>query len=65
MSGMAMGSMSMGGMPPLISFAKYYWAVVASAVAVATLVNIYNYALYRQRLVVALLQYIGYQLTRP
>jgi len=51
MSGMAMGSMSMGGLPPLIDFAKFYWAVVGSAVAVATLVNIYNHVLYRQRLV--------------
>ncbi|KAF2800728.1 hypothetical protein K505DRAFT_228089 [Melanomma pulvis-pyrius CBS 109.77] len=47
---MAMGSMSMGGLPPLISFAKFYWIVVACAVAVATLVNIFNYVLCRQRL---------------
>ncbi|PSN63721.1 hypothetical protein BS50DRAFT_499235 [Corynespora cassiicola Philippines] len=45
-----MGSMSMGGLPPLIEFPKYYWAVVGSAVGVATLVNIYNHGLYRQRL---------------
>lgn len=44
-----MGSMSMGGMPALIEFPKFYWAVVGTAIGVATLVNIYNHVLYRQR----------------
>ncbi|KAF2741115.1 hypothetical protein EJ04DRAFT_481486 [Polyplosphaeria fusca] len=48
--GMAMGSMSMGGMPPLMAFPQFYWAVVGSAIGVATLVNIYNHVLYRQRM---------------
>ncbi|KAF2873287.1 FAD-binding domain-containing protein [Massariosphaeria phaeospora] len=42
--------MAMGGVPPLLDFPKMYWAVVGSAVGVATLVNMFNYALYRQRL---------------
>ncbi|ORY18707.1 ferric-chelate reductase [Clohesyomyces aquaticus] len=50
MSGMAMGGMSMGGLPPLIDFPKMYWVVVGAAVGVATLVNIYNNVLCRQRL---------------
>ncbi|KAF9738231.1 hypothetical protein PMIN02_002952 [Paraphaeosphaeria minitans] len=50
MSGMAMGSMSMGGMPPLIAFPKYYWAVVGTVIGIATVVNIFNKILYRQRL---------------
>ncbi|OAL51138.1 ferric-chelate reductase [Pyrenochaeta sp. DS3sAY3a] len=44
--------MSMGHaskLPPLTEFPKFYYAVVGSAVGVATLVNIYNYALSRQR----------------
>ncbi|KAJ4355975.1 ferric-chelate reductase Frp1 [Didymosphaeria variabile] len=53
MSGMAMGSMSMGGMAPLIEFPKYYWAVVGTAIGVATVVNIFNNVLYRQRLAAA------------
>lgn len=46
------GHMSMGSatLPPLYDFPKIYWAVVGSAIGVATLVNIYNHALYRQRL---------------
>jgi hypothetical protein len=51
MSGMPMGSMSTGGLPALIEFPKMYWAVVGSAIGVATLVNLFNYVLYRQRLV--------------
>ena len=47
--GMAMGSMSMGGLPPLIDFPKMYWAVVGSAVGIATLANVFNHVLYRQR----------------
>lgn len=42
-----MGSMAL---PALPEFPKFYYAVVGSAVAVATLVNIYNNLLYRQRL---------------
>jgi hypothetical protein len=49
MSGMAMGAMSMGGMAPLIEFPKYYWAVVGTAIGIATLVNMFNIALYRHR----------------
>jgi hypothetical protein len=48
---MSMGDMAMGGLPPLIDFPKMYWAVVGSAIGVATLVNIYNNILYRQRYV--------------
>lgn len=46
------GSMSMGSMalPELPEFPKFYYAVVGSAVVVATLVNVYNHVLYRQRL---------------
>ncbi|KAH7398875.1 ferric-chelate reductase [Phaeosphaeria sp. MPI-PUGE-AT-0046c] len=46
------GHMSMGSatLPPLYDFPKIYWAVVGSAIGVATLVNVYNHALYRQRL---------------
>jgi predicted ferric reductase len=44
--------MSMGGngLPTLYDFPKFYWAVVGSAVGVATLVNLYNHVLCRQRL---------------
>lgn len=45
--------MSMGSMvdlPALTEFPKFYYAVVGSAVGVATLVNIYNHFLCRQRL---------------
>lgn len=45
--GMSMGSMSL---PALPEFPKFYYAVVGSAVAVATFANIYNHILYRQRL---------------
>ena len=48
--------MSMGQMPnlpALTDFPKFYYAVVGTAVGIATLVNIYNYVLYRQRLSVA------------
>jgi hypothetical protein len=50
MQGMAMGSMSMGGALPLLDYPQMYWAVVGAAIAVATLVNIFNHILYRQRL---------------
>ncbi|KAF1999128.1 hypothetical protein P154DRAFT_437742 [Amniculicola lignicola CBS 123094] len=44
---MSMGSM---GVPTLNDFPKLYWAVVGSAIGVATLVNMFNYMLYRQRM---------------
>jgi predicted ferric reductase len=48
---MSMMGMGMGmDLPVLADWPKLYWAVVGSAVGVATLVNAYNYALYRQRL---------------
>ncbi|KAL5119019.1 ferric-chelate reductase Frp1 [Pleosporales sp. CAS-2024a] len=45
-------SMSMGSLPgvALYDFPKIYWTLVGSAIAVATLVNLYNHILYRQRL---------------
>ena len=44
--------MSMGSMPlpALEDFPKLYYAVVGAALAIATLVNIYNHVLYRQRM---------------
>lgn len=52
MSGMSMGGMSMGdGVPSLFYMQQMYWAVVGTAIATATAVNIYNKALCRQRLV--------------
>ncbi|KAF1944225.1 hypothetical protein EJ02DRAFT_501575 [Clathrospora elynae] len=45
---MSMGHM--GSLPALTEFPKFYYAVVGSAIGVATLVNVYNYALYRQRI---------------
>jgi hypothetical protein len=48
--GMSMGSMGSMALPALTEFPKFYYAVVGSAVGVATLVNIYNYVLYRQRM---------------
>ena len=49
MSGMAMGSMAMGGMIPMIDYPKMYWAVVGTAIGIATLVNVYNNVLCRHR----------------
>lgn len=47
---MDMGSMSMGdGVPTPSEVQKMYWAVVGAAIATATMVNIYNKFLYRQR----------------
>jgi predicted ferric reductase len=45
-------SMGMGSaeLPALYDFPKIYWAVVGSAVAVASLVNLYNHVLCKQRL---------------
>lgn len=40
-------------LPALEVFPTFYWAVVGSTVGVATLVNLYNQVLYRQRLSVA------------
>ena len=45
---MSMGDV--GTLPALTDFPTFYYAVVGSAIGVATSVNIYNYALYRQRL---------------
>ncbi|KAF3008812.1 hypothetical protein E8E13_010629 [Curvularia kusanoi] len=45
--GMSMGPMSL---PDLPEFPKFYYAVVGSTVGIATIVNIYNHILYRQRL---------------
>jgi NAD(P)H-flavin reductase len=45
---MSMGSM--GSLPALTEFPGFYYAVVGTAVGVATLFNVYNYLLYRQRL---------------
>lgn len=47
--GMGMGGMSSGELPPLDDFPKFYWAVVGSAIGLATLVNVFNHVLYRQR----------------
>ena len=48
---MSMGSMST--LPALTDFPTFYYAVVGSAVGVATLINIYNHVLCRQRLAAA------------
>jgi hypothetical protein len=40
---------STGDLPPLFGFPKMYWAVVGSVIGLATLVNIFNHVLYRQR----------------
>ncbi|KAL9098160.1 MAG: hypothetical protein Q9163_006125 [Psora crenata] len=51
MGGEGSGGMSMGtGMPNLFYLQKIYWAVVGSAIGVATVVNILNKALLRQRM---------------
>ncbi|THX53792.1 hypothetical protein D6D06_05892 [Aureobasidium pullulans] len=48
---MSMGNMSMGnGIPSLFTFERMYWAVVGAAVAAFTLVNLYSWFLYQQRL---------------
>lgn len=47
---MDMGSMSMGdGVPTPSEMQKVYWAVVGAAIATATVLNIYNKLLCRQR----------------
>lgn len=45
---MSMGNMSM--LPNLTDFPKFYYAVIGTTVGIATLVNIYNHVLCRQRL---------------
>lgn len=51
MGNMPMGSMSAGnGIPPLFTFQKMYWAVVGTAIGIATMVNLLNYVIFRQRL---------------
>ncbi|KAK7549290.1 ferric-chelate reductase [Phyllosticta citricarpa] len=51
MGGMGgMSSSSPSGLPSLQFFQKMYWAVVGAFIAAATLVNITNYVIYRQRL---------------
>ncbi|KAH9875338.1 hypothetical protein J1614_004830 [Plenodomus biglobosus] len=49
--GMSMGSMA--ALPGLDTWPTFYWTVVGSAVGVATVVNVYNNVLYRQRLCAA------------
>ena len=54
MSGMAMGSMDMGdGVPSLSSMQSTYWTFIGAAIAFATLMNVYNKVLCRQRLAAA------------
>ena len=46
----SMGNVSMGnGMPSLFYLQKMFWAVIGSAIACATVVNVYNKLLWRQR----------------
>jgi hypothetical protein len=50
MSDMPMGNMSMGnGIPSLFTFQQMYWAVVGAAIGAATVVNVLNRFLARQR----------------
>jgi hypothetical protein len=64
MSGMDMGhmgSMSMGdGVPGLFYLQKMYWAVVGSAIAAGTVINIFNRFLAFQRLL-----YLSHTLNIP
>ncbi|KAL8839643.1 MAG: hypothetical protein Q9170_001649 [Blastenia crenularia] len=49
--GHGMGGMSMGnGAPSVFDLQKMYWAVIGTAIACATLANLYNKLLYRQRM---------------
>lgn len=43
-------SMGSGALPDLTEFPKFYWALVGSAVGIASLVNLYNHVLCHQRL---------------
>ncbi|KAF2634999.1 hypothetical protein P280DRAFT_502085 [Massarina eburnea CBS 473.64] len=45
-----MGGMAMGGEAPLIDYPKFYWAVVGTTIGIATVINIFNNVLNRQRL---------------
>ncbi|CAN9427621.1 unnamed protein product [Alternaria alternata] len=45
---MSMGSMGM--LPELTEWPDFYYAVIGAAVGVATIFNVYNYVLYRQRM---------------
>ncbi|KAG9185884.1 hypothetical protein G6011_07215 [Alternaria panax] len=45
---MSMGSM--GTLPALTEWPDFYYAVVGAAVGIATIFNVYNYVLYRQRM---------------
>lgn len=48
--GHGMGGMSMDdGVPSLFDIQKFYWAVIGAAIGLATLVNVYDKILYRQR----------------
>lgn len=47
---MDMGNTSSGnGVPSLFTLEQMYWAVVGSAIAAFTLVNVYSWLLFRQR----------------
>lgn len=50
MSSMDMGGMSTGaGIPTFFQFQQYYWAIVGTVIAVATVANIFNLFLAKQR----------------
>ena len=50
MGGMSMGNMPMGdGVPSLFTIQQMYWAVVGTAIGVATLANILNKIVAAQR----------------
>jgi hypothetical protein len=52
MGDMPAGSMSMGdGVPSLFTLQKMYWAVVGSAIGAATLVNVLDRVIARNRYV--------------
>lgn len=52
MSEMDMGSMSTGvGIPSFFQFQQYYWAVVGTVIAIATVTNLLNRFLGQQRYV--------------
>lgn len=47
------GGASKAGLPPLAEFPKFYWAVVGTAIGVASLVHVVNVVISRQRLAAA------------
>lgn len=47
--GSSSGGLSSEGLPPLMTFATSYWAVVGTAIGVASFANVANYVVYRQR----------------